>query len=247
MAEASTIEWTDATWNPWHGCIKVSPGCKNCYMYRGKSRWGKDPRAVARSRTTFEDPLHWREPRLIFACSWSDWFIEDADAWRDEAWQIVRRTPRHTYQILTKRPERIAQALPPDWGEGWPNVWLGVSIESSQYIARMELLRSVPCRIRFISAEPLLGPIDLRPLDGIHWVITGGESGPHARPMDPDWARSIREQCRSSDTSYFHKQNGGTRKMQGAWGGRLLDGRTWDSMPALSAQSAPSTHALGDA
>jgi len=233
MAEVSSIEWTDGTWNPWHGCIKVSPGCKNCYMYRGKERWGRNPRAVTRSRTTFEDPLHWSEPRLIFTCSWSDWFIEDADTWRDEAWSIIRRTPRHTYQILTKRPERIHICLPPDWGNGWPNVWLGVSIENAAYLTRKDILRSIPCHLRFISAEPLLGPIDFGPLDGIHWIITGGESGPRARPMDPSWARLIRAQCLASRVAYFHKQNGGTRKVAGAWGGRLLDGRTWDSIPAV--------------
>ena len=233
MAEESLIEWTDATWNPWHGCIKVSPGCKNCYMYRGKERWGRNPRAVVRSRTTFADPLSWPEPRLVFACSWSDWFIEDADPWRDEAWNIIRATPRHTYQILTKRPERIAQSLPSDWGRGWPNVWLGVSIENQNYAFRKDTLCQMPSGIRFISAEPLLGPIDFGSLHGIHWIITGGESGPNARPMDPDWARSIRMQCESAGTAYFHKQNGGTKLVSGTWGGRILDGKTWDAIPAF--------------
>lgn len=231
MAQVTTIEWTEATWNPWHGCRKVSPGCKHCYMYRGKLRYGQDPRRVVRSRTTFYDPLKWDEPKLIFTCSWSDWFIEEADAWRDEAWEVIRRTPHHTYQILTKRPERILSCLPEDWGDGWPNVWLGVSIETQRYVFRKEILVSVPCRVRFISAEPLLGPIDFGSLRGVHWVITGGESGPDARPMDPAWARSIREQCQAAGVAYFHKQNGGNRLVDGAWGGRLLDGRVWSAMP----------------
>lgn len=231
MAKKSLIEWTEATWNPWHGCIKVSTGCKHCYMYRAKRRYGKEPSVVTRSRTTFYDPLHWPEPRLIFTCSWSDWFIKDADPWRDEAWDIIRKTPYHTYQILTKRPERIAECLPREWGAGWPNVWLGVSIETQDYVFRKDILVSIPCSVRFISAEPLLGPIDLGSLEGIHWVITGGESGRNARPMDPDWARSIREQCASARVAYFHKQNGGNKMVGGSWGGRLLDGRTWDAMP----------------
>ena len=233
MADKSLIEWTDATWNPWHGCIKVSPGCKNCYMYRSKHRYGKDPRSVVRSRTTFTDPMRWAKPRLIFACSWSDWFIRDADPWRDEAWAVIRATPQHTYQILTKRPERIIKCLPEDWGLGWANVWLGVSIETQEYVFRKDILRAVPATIRFISAEPLLAPIDFGQLAGIQWVITGGESGPKARPMQSEWARSIRRQCAASKIAYFHKQNGGLRMIDGAWGGRVLDGATWDGMPAL--------------
>jgi len=238
MAKKSLIEWTEATWNPWHGCRKVSAGCKHCYMYRVKQRFGKDPRVVTRSRTTFNDPLHWSEPRLIFTCSWSDWFIEDADPWRDEAWDIIRRTPHHTYQILTKRPERIAECLPPDWGAGWPNVWLGVSIETQNYIFRKDILLSIPSSVCFISAEPLLGPIDLGSLKGIHWVITGGESGPDARPMNPDWARSIRKQCVYAYVAYFHKQNGGNKMVDGSWGVRLLDGQTWDAMPKYAEHAA---------
>jgi protein gp37 len=241
MGEESLIEWTDATWNPWHGCIKVSPGCKNCYMYRGKERWGGDPRAVVRSSTTFADPLRWPKPHLVFACSWSDWFIEEADPWRAEAWDIIRKTHHHTYQILTKRPERIEQSLPSDWGEGWPNVWLGVSIENQEYGFRKDILCQIPCRIRFISAEPLLGPIDFGSLEDIHWVITGGESGPNARPMRPEWARSIRTQCQAAKIPYFHKQNGGTKMVSGAWGGRILDGKTWDAIPA-SVSDNPRLH-----
>ena len=231
MAETSSIEWTNATWNPWHGCIKVSPGCKNCYMYRDKKRYGQNPKQIVRSKTTFSAPLDWNQPRLIFTCSWSDWFIEEADEWRDEAWSVIRATPYHTYQILTKRPDRILGHLPTDWGVGWHNVWLGVSIESQDYIDRKQTLCEAPAQVRFISAEPLLGPLDLGALDRIHWVITGGESGPKARPMDMDWVRSIRYQCQRAQVPYFHKQNGGTTRLNGTWGGRLVDGRTWDALP----------------
>ncbi len=231
MAETSLIEWTDATWNPWHGCVKVSAGCKHCYMYRDKKRYGQNPRVVTKSKSAFYAPLAWREPRLIFACSWSDWFVREADGWREAAWGVIRESPQHTYQILTKRPERIRDHLPSDWGQGWPNVWLGVSIEAQEQVRRKEILCAVPARLRFISAEPLLGPLDLGRMDRIHWIITGGESGPKARPMDMSWARSVRDQCLRAGVPYFHKQNGGSARCDGAWGGRLLDGRTWDALP----------------
>ncbi|MCZ2442949.1 MAG: phage Gp37/Gp68 family protein [Flavobacteriales bacterium] len=231
MGSNSGIEWTQSTWNPWHGCLKVSPGCKNCYMYRDKSRYGQDPRKIIRSKTTFEDPLRWNESRMIFTCSWSDFFIKAADAWRNEAWDIISRTPQHTYQILTKRAERIAQCLPADWGSGYENVWLGVSIENQDYMWRKELLLKVSSHVRFISAEPLLGPIEFESLEGISWVITGGESGPKARPMSLDWVRTVRDKCKASDVAFFHKQNGGKSRIEGAWGGRLLDGKIWDELP----------------
>lgn len=162
MAETSAIEWTEATWNPWYGCQKVSPGCKLCYMYRDMERYGRDPRAVTRSKTAFKMPLKLKEPTTIFTCSWSDWFIEEADGWRPEAWEIIKATPQHTYQILTKRPERILDHLPPDWGNGYPNVWLGVSVESQEWAdKRIPHLLRVPAAVRFLSCEPLLGPVDL--------------------------------------------------------------------------------------
>jgi protein gp37 len=162
MAETSAIEWTQATWNPWMGCTRVSPGCAHCYMFKEQRQYGHDPEVVRRSKTKFADPLKWKEPRTIFTCSWSDWFHADADQWRDEAWDIIRRTPHHTYQILTKRPERIAEHLPRDWGHsGYPNVWLGVSVESQRYDYRAALLCQFPAAVRFISAEPLLAPLHL--------------------------------------------------------------------------------------
>lgn len=232
MGKNTKIEWTNSSWNPWHGCKKVSSGCKNCYMYRGKKRFGNNPGEILRSKTTFDDPIKWTEPRLIFACSWSDWFIEEADNWRDEAWDIIRNTPRHTYQILTKRPERIKKHLPPKWGDGWDNVWLGVSIENQDYLYRKDILVDIPANIRFLSLEPLLGPIMFHRLDSIHWVITGGESGPNARKMKKNWVTDIQKQCNIADIPFFHKQNGGNRKIEGAWGGRKVHGHTWNEMPS---------------
>ena len=162
MGTKTNISWTDSSWNPWRGCRKVSPGCARCYMYRDAARYGHDPRMVARSKTTFKDPLKWKEPRKIFTCSWSDFFIREADAWRDEAWDIIRRTPQHTYQILTKRTDRIADHLPADWGQGYPNVWLIVTTENQAMANKRipELLR-VPAVLHGLSVEPLLGPVDL--------------------------------------------------------------------------------------
>ena len=206
MSDKSNIEWTDATWNPWHGCHKISPGCKNCYMFSEKKMYGQDPDNVVRSKTTFNAPLKWKDPRRIFTCSWSDWFIEEADVWRNEAWDIITRTPRHTYQILTKRIERASGRLSiiP-----LPNVWLGVSVEDRKYgLPRIDILREIPASVRFLSIEPQiedLGALDLR---GIHWVIIGGESGHGARPFDIAWARSVIEQCRAAGVACFVKQLG---------------------------------------
>lgn len=163
MGEISKIQWTESTWNPWHGCKKVSDGCKFCYMYRDKERYNQDPKTVLRSKTNFFAPLKWKEPKLIFTCSWSDFFIEEADWWRQEAWEVIKATPWHTYQILTKRPERIKQCLPADWGSGYDNVWLGVSVENEEAaLKRIEPLIEIPAKIRFLSVEPLLGPVSFR-------------------------------------------------------------------------------------
>lgn len=261
------IEWAHATWNPWIGCKMVSPGCTNCYMFRDMARYGKDPNVVARSKTTFEAPLKWarawekgvrdRKKALmpnarIFTCSWSDWFIEAADEWRPEAWEIIKATP-YVYLILTKRAERIAECLPDDWGEGYPNVWLGVTAENQKYAnARIPFLLKTSARVRWVSAEPLLGPIDFTriPVDSgtvtmnvfsrasvfaphIDWVVTGGESDPSdPRPMELDWARQIRDDCVAGGKAFFHKQHGGKAKVEGAWGGRELDGQLWSQFPA---------------
>jgi protein gp37 len=215
MGQTSAIEWTDATWNPWMGCEKVSPGCAHCYMYREQRQYGHDPSALRRSKTKFREPLRWLEPRMVFTCSWSDWFHPGADSWRNEAWEIVRATPHLIYQILTKRPELIAERLPNDWGSGYENVWLGVSVENSRFTWRAELLKEVPVSLRFLSAEPLLGSLftttgkrQALDLEGIDWLIVGGESGPGARPMALEWARELSDVCASSGTPFFMKQLG---------------------------------------
>jgi len=237
MGDTTNIEWTDKTWNPWHGCRKVSAGCKYCYMYRDKERYGQDPTTVLRSKTTFSDPLKWSDPAKVFTCSWSDFFIEEADDWRDEAWDIIRETPHLTYQILTKRPERIWEHLPNDWGEGWINVWLGVSVENQSVAKRrLDSLFAVPASTMFLSIEPLLGPLDLRYWlhDGatrlIDWVIVGGESGPQARPMKIAWARFVIQQCENRNVPVFLKQLGGYPDKRGG-DKAIIDGRRWQQFP----------------
>jgi len=224
MGDKSAIEWTDATWNPWQGCHKVSPGCKFCYMYREKKQYGQDPAVVIRSKPhTFNLPLRLKAPARVFTCSWSDFFIEEADGWRLDAWDIIERTPHLTYQILTKRPERFRAGLPFWW---WlqqkppmPNVHLGVSVEDQATAdERIPLLLQTPTAVRWISYEPALGPVDLRPflwkiddLAGdvrVDWVVIGGESGPGARPFDLAWARSAIAQCRAAGVPVFVKQLG---------------------------------------
>jgi protein gp37 len=232
MGKASAIEWTEATWNPWHGCLKVSPGCAHCYMYRDKLRYGQDASQVLRSKSSFDAPTKWKEPKVIFTCSWSDFFIEQADEWRDEAWEIIRNTPHHTYQILTKRPERIREHLPSGWPFG--NVWLGVSVENPRFYKRIEILVDVPAIVRFLSLEPLLAPMPRLPLAGISWVVVGGESGPGCRPMQAEWVREIRSQCGKAKAAFFFKQWGGPRKDVT---GRVLDGKLWNAMPRPCAQS----------
>jgi protein gp37 len=233
MGANSAIEWTDATWNPWQGCLKVSPGCKQCYMYRDKARYGQDPKVVVRSKpATFNSPLKWAESQKVFTCSWSDFFIEQADNWRDDAWDIIRRTPHLTYQVLTKRPENIKDRLPEDWGNGWPNVWLGVSVESKKYTWRLEALDLIPARVKFVSYEPALEYVDFTTWTPfLDWVISGGESGYNPRPASLDWFRQVRDDCLKNGVAFFHKQHGGKAKIDGVWGGRDLDGRTWDEFP----------------
>jgi len=206
-------------------------------MFRDQLRYGRNPNVVVRAAdATFYAPLKWREPKLIFTCSWSDWFIEEADQHRDEMWSIIRCTPHLTYQILTKRPERIADHLPVDWGpDGYPNVWLGVSAENQYwYDIRVPLLMHVPAKVHFVSAEPLLKPINIMATECPQlpqWIICGGESGGRPghppRPMNLDWARALRDQCGATDTPYFLKQLGGVRP----GGSALLDGREWRQMP----------------
>lgn len=239
MGHISQIEWTEATWNPWHGCRKVSPGCAHCYMYRDKIRYGQDPSRVVQGKTTFQLPLKWKKPRVIFTCSWSDFFIEDADEWRPAAWEIIRSTPQHTYQILTKRPERIAEHLPKRWP--LPNVWLGVSVENQYYYWRISVLRQIPAAVRFLSLEPLLAAMPELPLEGISWVIVGGESGARCRPVKSEWICQIRDRCGVAGVPFFFKQWGGPKKKAS---GRSLEGRTWNEMPPSPARYDVAIEAL---
>ena len=235
MALGSRIEWTETTWNPVTGCSKVSEGCKHCYAERMSARLRamgveKYRRGfeVAQHESVIETPLRWRKPRLVFVNSMSDLFHDLVDPGFIEAvFEVMNRCPQHSFQVLTKRPERTLEL---DSDLNWtPNIWLGVSIESGRWLRRLEALRLTSAKTRFLSLEPLLGPLPNLDLSGVDWVITGGESGPGARPMDPDWVREIRDNCVSRDVPFFFKQWGGTNKKRA---GRVLDGRTWDEMPS---------------
>jgi len=234
MATRSSIEWTESTWNPLTGCNKVSPGCKHCYAERmalrlhamGQHRY-RNGFDVTLQPDAVEEPLRWRRPQVVFVNSMSDLFHRDVpESFILRVFQTMEQASWHVFQVLTKRSDRLrelAGRLP------WPNnVWMGVSVESADYIGRIEDLVHVPASVRFLSVEPLLGPIPDLPLDGIHWVIVGGESGPGARPMQPSWVKEIRSTCRRARVPFFFKQWGGVNKKQA---GRELDGKTWDAMP----------------
>ena len=236
MGQRTSIEWTEATWNPVTGCQKVSPGCKNCYA----ERLAKRLRAMGNRRylngfqvTTHPDlldaPKRWRKPKIIFVNSMSDVFHQDVeDHFIKAIFETISETPRHIYQVLTKRPERaleMAADLP------WPgNLWMGASVENSDYVGRIDMLRQIPARVRFLSCEPLLGPLPDLDLDSIHWLIAGGESGTSARRLDehPEWVRELRDQCQQSDVPFFFKQWGGRHPKAG---GNVLDGKIWQEMP----------------
>ena len=270
MSSTSAIEWTDATWNPVTGCTKVSPGCKHCYAETFAERWRGIPGHAYEQGfdlklwpERLKLPFQWSgKPRRIFVNSMSDLFHEKVpDRFIGMAWFVMAEHPMHTFQVLTKRAERMRSfvsgpismdlflgvledlcALMPGLkigkhknstvaGGAWfsPNVQLGVSVEDRQRAEeRIPLLRATPATVRFLSCEPLLGPLGALDLEGIHWVIVGGESGPGARPMDPDWVREIRDQCVAAGVPFFFKQWGGVQKSRA---GRELDGRTWDEMP----------------
>lgn len=237
MATNSHIEWTDATWNPVTGCTKISPGCKHCYAERMAKRL--TAMGAQRYRNGFSVTLHpdlvdiprgWRLPRVVFVNSMSDLFHDDIPpAYIQRVFATMRDCPRHTFQVLTKRSERLAKLAPElPWPE---NVWMGVSVEDARVLHRVADLRSVPAKVRFLSLEPLIGPLEFLPLDGIHWVIVGGESGPQARPMRKEWVKDIFRQCRAARVPFFFKQWGGTRK---DLTGRELNGRTYSEMPLVS-------------
>lgn len=240
MSDRSAIEWTEATWNPVTGCSKVSPGCAHCYAEAFAERWrgvpghpyeqGFDLRLWP---DRLEQPLRWTRPRMIFVNSMSDLFHEDVPVeYIAEVFDVMVRAERHTFQILTKRHERLAELAPElPWPE---NVWMGVSIENRRFVHRADFLRTVPAAVRFISAEPLLGPLEGLDLTGIHWLISGGESGPRHRPVEIEWLRDLRDRCQQESVAYFFKQWGGRRPKSG---GRVLDGRTWDQMPEPRARA----------
>ena len=234
MSNQSSIEWTDVTWNPVTGCSKVSPGCKNCYAERSAMRLKAmgSPRYKNEFEVTLHYdkltlPLRWRRPKKIFVNSMSDLFHEEVpDEFIFQMFEVMKKADWHLFQILTKRADRLEEMAP---YLPWPkNVWQGVSVENAEYIERVDSLIKVPSAIRFISVEPLLGPIPKLPLKDISWVIVGGESGPGARPMLKDWVISIRDQCQRNHVPFFFKQWGGVNKKKA---GRLLDGDTYNEFP----------------
>jgi len=242
MGLNSSIEWTEATWNPVTGCTKVSPGCKHCYAERMALRlkaMGQANYANGFELTLHDHalkiPLQWRKPRTIFVNSMSDLFHEGVP--RDfirRVFDVMRQAYWHRFQVLTKRAERLAQLNPEI---EWPaNVWMGVSIETDPYCSRADFLRATSAKVKFLSLEPLLGPLPSLRLSDIDWVIVGGESGPGARPMDEQWVLAIRDRCRESQVPFFFKQWGGVNKKAA---GRLLGGRTYDEMPTVPSPPEP--------
>lgn len=230
----SKIEWTESTWNPLTGCSKVSPGCKNCYAERMSKRlqsMGTEKYRNGFKLTLHEEvlaePITWIKPQYIFVNSMSDLFHKDVPLdFILRIFDVMRRANWHQFQVLTKRAEHLLEL---DSQVEWPdNVWMGVSVENSNYIHRIDFLRKTHAAIKFLSLEPLLGPLLNLNLTGIDWVIVGGESGPHARPINPEWVRDIRDQCLRAKVPFFFKQWGGTNKKKA---GRLLDSRTWDELP----------------
>jgi protein gp37 len=248
VADNSSIEWTQATWNPTTGCDQVSPGCDNCYALTlakrlkamGADKYQHDggPRTsgpgfgITIHPDALRLPYTWRTPRLVFVNSMSDLFHARVPVpFIQQVLQVMQGTPQHTYQVLTKRSRRLL-LLDLEWP---PNLWIGVSVENAQVLGRVDDLRQVPAAVRFLSCEPLLGPLDGINLTGIHWVIAGGESGPRARPMDPQWVAGLRDVCSEAEVPFFFKQWGGRTPKAG---GRLLDGQTYDGMPERLAVSA---------
>ena len=234
MALGTGIEWTEATWNPVTGCDKISPGCKHCYAERMAERLQamgqpnyKDGFTLTLQPQMLELPLRWRRPQTIFVNSMSDLFHKDVPLdFIQQVFDVMRRADWHTFQVLTKRAERLQEL---NSQIDWPsNVWMGVSVESAAYAPRIDQLRATNAAVRFLSLEPLLGPLPDLNLSGIDWVIVGGESGPRARPMDPAWVTDLRDQCARAGVAFFFKQWGGVQKKRA---GRLLDGRTWDELP----------------
>jgi protein gp37 len=239
MATNSHIEWTEMTWNPVTGCTKVSQGCKHCYAERmarrlhamGNGRYRNEFR-VTLHEDLIDTPKGWQRPRLIFVNSMSDLFHPEVPLeFIQRVFATMTECQQHTFQVLTKRSERLVELADQlHWSD---NIWMGVSVEDQRVISRIDDLAQVPAAVRFLSLEPLIGPLDNLHLEKIHWAIVGGESGPGARPMQPEWVESIRAQCEAAQVSFFFKQWGGTRK---DLTGRELNGRTYDEMPKIGGQ-----------
>jgi protein gp37 len=238
----SSIEWTESTWNPLTGCTKISPGCKHCYAERmakrlkamGQPNYSNGFK-LTMHEAVLQKPLEWKTPQIIFVNSMSDLFHEKVPIeFIQKTFAVMRQANWHQFQVLTKRAERLAELSPLiDWPD---NVWMGVSVENQDYSFRIDQLISTGAKTKFLSLEPLLGPISHLTLGGINWVIVGGESGPGARPLNKEWVTEIRDQCVSARVPFFFKQWGGVQKKKA---GRELDGRTWDEMP-LSLSTANS-------
>jgi protein gp37 len=253
MAQSSKIEWTDVTWNPVAGCTIASAGCSNCYAMRmaarlaamgsekyagltrksgGRAVWtGK----IALDPKSLSAPYKWRKSRKVFVNSMSDLFHPSVPVeFIARVWRVMLETPQHTYQVLTKRPDRMREILSTPSFDSAPNIWIGTSVEDSTVLNRIDELRAIPDFIRFISFEPLIGPLGAVDLRGIDWAIVGGESGPRARPIQLDWVHEIEGRCRAYGTAFFFKQWGGKNKKAA---GRMLNGRTFDEMPAARTSS----------
>ncbi|MGZ8363938.1 MAG: DUF5131 family protein [Caulobacteraceae bacterium] len=246
----TTIEWTDATWNPVAGCTVITPGCTNCYAMRMAARL--DAMGVAKyagltrksgkryvwtgrvslDEGALEAPRSWRKPRMIFVNSMSDLFHEAVpEDFIVRVWKVMQETPQHTYQVLTKRPERMRAVVSECQLPKLPNVWLGTSVEDAAVLSRLDELRAVPAAVRFISFEPLIGSVAGADLTDIHWAIVGGESGPRSRPMEAEWVEEIRLRCIAAETAFFFKQWGGKNKKAA---GRLLHGQEWNELPEIA-------------
>ena len=244
VSDRSAIEWTEATWNPITGCTKVSSGCDRCYAETFAERWRGVPGHPYEQGfelrfwpQRLEQPLRWRRPRIIFVNSMSDLFHQSVpDSFIERVLQTIRETPRHTYQVLTKRPGKMASVMRRLQPDPLPNLWLGTSIENDEYVGRADHLRATPASVRFLSLEPLIGPVPSLNLKNIDWVIVGGESGHGARPMHETWALTIRDRCTNAGIAFFFKQWGGRTSKSN---GRMLDGELWNEMPRQGDCSKP--------
>ncbi len=241
MSTSSKIEWTETTWNPVTGCTKISYGCKFCYAERMSKRLKamgmekyRNGFSVTLHESVLDEPLKWKKPRVVFVNSMSDLFHESVPTeFIQSAFDVMNEASQHTFQILTKRPSRVSQLN--DKVNWTPNIWMGVSVESEKWMNRLDILKNTDAQTKFLSLEPLLGPLPSLDLNGIDWVITGGESGPGARPMSPEWVRDIRDNCVRNEVPFFFKQWGGVFKKRA---GRTLDSRTWDEMPQTAVRQS---------